>query len=67
MMRVGVPVECQNKHVATWVIEIHGFDIKHVGVCKAETCQCLKGELGEGWTPIGEPFVFGPPSPTPDQ
>jgi hypothetical protein len=78
MMRIGVPVECQHKHAATWVIEIQGFDIRHVGVCKEETCQCPKGELGEGWMPIGEPFILwtptgepfiisGPPSPTPGQ
>lgn len=58
MIKLGVPVKCQNGHRATWIMEITGLECHHRGVAKDEDCKCPKFDFGEGWIACGEPFVM---------
>lgn len=60
-MKIGVPVKCHNGHRAIWVIEVDGLDVIHRGVPDAEKCGCPKHEIGQGYSPTGEPSVLGEP------
>jgi len=58
MIKIGVPVKCQNGHKAVWIMHITGFECYQDGVPKDEQCQCPKNDLGEGWHACGEPFII---------
>lgn len=58
MIKIGIPVECQNGHKATYVIAVNGLDPKHFGVDKSENCSCPKFDISEGWKQCGEPFII---------
>lgn len=57
MIRIETPVRCQNGHLATWRMEISGYDVRHLGVSDAENCKCPKHDYGQGWHVIGEAKV----------
>lgn len=58
-MKIGIPVECQNGHKATWRMLITGLEKKDIGVKNSENCKCPKFDFGEGWKACGEPFFIG--------
>lgn len=54
-----IPVECQNGHRATWVIEINGLEVIHKGVLEEKECDCPKFKFGEGYRAIKDvPVAF---------
>jgi len=61
-MKIGIPVQCQNGHKATWVVELRGLEHYHQGVPDSEKCDCPKHDFGMGYSACGEPAVI-PPAP----
>jgi len=57
-VKIGTPVECQNGHKATYVIEINDLFPNIPGVSEEEKCDCPKWDFGEGWKSVGEPFII---------
>lgn len=58
-LTVCVPVECQNGHKATWYIEIHGLEVKQIGVPHDESrCDCSKFGFGQGYHATGKAKVI---------
>lgn len=56
-MKIALPVICQNGHKAT---SYYNFDIRSMDFVwelpsKKETCDCPKGDIGEGWFQNGKP------------
>lgn len=51
---VGLPVECQNKHCATYWYKLpfNGISFISVGVLPIENCLCPKTQFNQGWRRI---------------
>ena len=58
VLRIGIPVECQNGHKAIYKMVIIGLEVKELGVDRGQNCGCPKFGIGEGWRACGKPFVL---------
>ena len=56
-MIIEIPVQCQNGHKATWIIEINGLNVEQKGVSESEKCSCPKWSFGEGYVACGKPVI----------
>lgn len=49
-MKVGIPVQCQNGHRATYWFELIRLTWHDRGVVESERCDCPKHGLEQGWS-----------------